>query len=85
MRLVRPSHSRLPSFAAGSTTWAAQHDQHKGHHPAGSASAAAAKATPGKTTPEMARMDNQMKAGASAPSAGQSAALSRPEGASHVL
>ncbi len=48
--------------AATTTTWAAQHDQHKGHHPAGSASAAAAKAMSGKNTPEMARMDNQMKA-----------------------
>ncbi len=63
MKLVRTLSLALSLVAAGTTTtWAAQHDQHKGHHPAGSASAAAVKAMPGKNTPEMARMDNQMKA-----------------------
>ena len=62
MKLVRPLSFALALFAAGAPSWAAQHDQYKAHHPAGSASAAAAKAMPGKTTPEMARMANQMKA-----------------------
>jgi hypothetical protein len=62
MKLVRPLSFALALFAAGAPSWAAQHDQHKAHHPAGSASAAASKSMPGKTTPEMARMANQMKA-----------------------
>ena len=62
MKLVRPLTLSLALIAVGATSWAAQHDQHQGHHPAGSAAAPAGKATSGKTTPEMARMDNQMKA-----------------------
>ena len=62
MKLVRPLSLALALFAAGASSWAAQHDQHKAHHPAGSASAAASKSMPGKTTPDMARMANQMKA-----------------------
>jgi hypothetical protein len=62
MKLVRPLSLALALFAAGAPIWAAQHDQHKAHHPAGSASAAASKPMPGKTTPEMARMANQTKA-----------------------
>ena len=62
MKLVRHLTLSLALVAVGATSWAAQHDQHKGHHPAGSASAPASKSTSGKTTPEMAQMDNQMKA-----------------------
>ena len=62
MKLIRPLSFALALSAVGAPGWAAQHDQHKGHHPAGSASAAAAQPMPGKTTPEMARMANHMKA-----------------------
>ena len=62
MKLVRPLSLALALFSVSAPSWAAQHDQHKAHHPAGSASAAASKSMPGKTTPEMARMANQMKA-----------------------
>jgi hypothetical protein len=62
MKLVRPLSLALVLIALGAPSWAAQHEQHKAHHPAGSASAAASKSMPGKTTPEMARMANQMKA-----------------------
>lgn len=62
MKLVRPLTLSLALVAVGASSWAAQHDQHKGHHPAGSAAAPASKSTSGKTTPEMAQMDNQMKA-----------------------
>jgi TPP-dependent 2-oxoacid decarboxylase len=62
MKLVRPLSLSLALFAVGAPSWAAQQDQHKAHHPAGSASAAASTSMPGKTTPEMARMANQTKA-----------------------
>ena len=62
MNVVRPLSLALALFAGGAPSWAAQHDQHKAHHAAGSASAAAAKPMLGKTTPEMARMANQKKA-----------------------
>ena len=62
MKLVRTLSFALALFAAGLPSWAAQHDQHKAHHPAGSASAAAPKSMLGKTTPEMARMANHIKA-----------------------
>lgn len=42
--------------------WSADEDQHKAHHPAGTASAPATNAIPGETRPDMARMDSQMKA-----------------------
>lgn len=42
--------------------WAAQHDQHPGHHPAGAASGTKVKAAPGKTTVDMAKMDSETKA-----------------------
>ena len=58
MKLVRTLPIVFSLVAVGTTAWAAQHDGHKAHHPAGST--AAAKATPG--SPEMARMDTQMKA-----------------------
>lgn len=58
----RPLSLALALFAAGAPSWAAQHDQHKAHHPAGAASAAASTSVPSKTTPEMAQMANQRKA-----------------------
>ena len=61
MKLVRPLSLALAVFAVAAPRWAAQHDQHKPQHPAGSASVAA-KSMPAKTTPEMARMVNQTKA-----------------------
>ena len=62
MKLVRPLSPALALFAVAAPNWAAQQDPHKAHHPAGSASAAASKSMTGKTTPDMARMDNQMGA-----------------------
>ncbi len=58
----RPLSLALALFASGAPSWAAQHDEHKAHHPAGAAPAAPSKSVPGKTTPEMARMANQRKA-----------------------
>ena len=48
--------------ATSAPAGAANDDQHTAHHPAGDASAPAAKATPGKASPSMARMGAQMKA-----------------------
>jgi len=62
MKLVRNFSLALALCAAGAPGWAAQHEPHKAHHPAGVASAAVSKSMPGKTTPEMTRMANQMKA-----------------------
>ena len=42
--------------------WAAQHDQHTGHHPAGVASAPLSKPLPGKASADMAKMDAHTKA-----------------------
>ena len=50
----------LSSFGLGG--WAAQHDQHPGHHPAGAASGPKINAGPGKTAADMAKMDSQTKA-----------------------
>lgn len=60
--VFRPLSLALALFAAGAPSWAAQHDEHKAHHPAGAAPAAASKSAPSKTTPDMARMTNQRKA-----------------------
>ena len=62
MKLVRPLSIAAALIAMSAPTWAAQHDLHKGHHPAASVPAATAKSMPDKTTPEMAQMANQMKA-----------------------
>ena len=62
MKFVRLFSLALALSAVGAPSWATQHDQHKAHHPAGSASAPAARSMPGETTPEMARMSNHMKA-----------------------
>ena len=62
MKLVRPLFLGLVLITVGATTWAAQDDQHKVHHPAGSASAPASKAMPGRPSLQIALMDTQMKA-----------------------
>ena len=64
MKLDRPLFLALSLvlFAAGAPSWAAQHDQHKAHHPAGSASAAASKPMQGKPSLQIALMDTQIKA-----------------------
>ena len=46
----------------GASAWAAQPDQHTGHHPAGAASAPLSKPMPGKAGADMAKMDAQTKA-----------------------
>ena len=61
MKLVSSLTLALAVVAVGVPTWAAQDDPHKGHHPAGSASAAT-KPVSAKTSPETARMANQTKA-----------------------
>ena len=62
MKLVHSLSLAFALAAVGTSTWAAQADQHKGRHPAGAASASASNAMSGKAGPEMARMDTQMKA-----------------------
>ena len=62
MKLVRRLTLALALVAVGATTWAAQDDQHKAHHPAGSASAPASKGMAGKPGMQIALIDNQMKA-----------------------
>ena len=47
---------------SGAPAWAASDAQPDAHHPAGSASAPKAKATPGKSNPTMARTEAQIKA-----------------------
>ena len=62
MKLAHSLLLALALAAVGASTWAAQHDQQQGHHPAGAASAPTSKAMSAKSSPEMARMDTQMKA-----------------------
>ena len=62
MKLARPLSLAVALFAFGASSWAAQHDQHKAHHPADAVSSVASKSMPGRTTPEMARMANQTMA-----------------------
>jgi hypothetical protein len=62
MKLVRPLSLALAIVTVCLPTWAAQDDQHKVHHPAGSASAPASKPTPGKPSMQIALMDTQIKA-----------------------
>ena len=62
MKLARSLSLALAISTMGAPAWAADADDHQAHHPAGTASAPAAKAMPGKTGPDMARMDAQMKA-----------------------
>ena len=51
----------LTTVVPGTLAWAAQHDQHTGHHPVGAAPAPASKAASAKPAADMARMDNQTK------------------------
>ena len=60
MKFVRTFPIVFSLVAIGSTAWAAQHDGHKPHHPAGTA--AADRTLPAKQSPDMARMDSQMQA-----------------------
>ena len=62
MKFIHSLSLALSIAATGSPTWAAQQDQHKGHHPGGADSSPASKSMPGKASPDMARMDTQMKA-----------------------
>ena len=62
MKLSRSLSFALALAAVGAPTWAAEKDQHQGHHLVGAASAPASKAVSGQTTPDMARMDTRMKA-----------------------
>ncbi|MCQ9379886.1 hypothetical protein [Methyloversatilis sp. XJ19-49] len=60
MKNIRNLSLALALSAIGAHSWAAEHDHHEGHHAKGSADAS--KSMPGKTSPEMARMANHMKA-----------------------
>ncbi len=62
MKLAHSLSLALAICAVGVPGWAADADEHQAHHPAGTASAPATKAMPGKARPDMARMDSQMKA-----------------------
>ncbi len=62
MKLFQSLSLVLAILTGSAAAWAAADDEHKGHHPAGSASAPVSKASTSKTTPEMARMANQRKA-----------------------
>lgn len=62
MKLAHSLSLALVISAIGAPGWAADADEHQAHHPAGAASAPATKAMPGKSRPDMARMDTQMKA-----------------------
>ena len=62
MKLAHSLSLALVISAFGAPGWAADADQHLAHHPVGAASAPATKATPGKSRPDMARMNTQMKA-----------------------
>ena len=62
MKFARSLSLSLALAAFGVPAWAAQHDQHQGHHPAGATSALASNSMSGKSRPDMARMDTQMKA-----------------------
>ena len=61
MKFAHSLSVALVTAAFATTIFAAQDDKHQGHHPAGSASAPASKAASGKSRPDMARMDIQMK------------------------
>jgi len=62
MKLISSLVFAFATSLTGAQTWAASHDQHNAHHPAGSASASKTKAMTGKSKPAMAQMDTQMKA-----------------------
>ena len=52
----------LVTAALTTSSWAAQHDQHTGHHPAGAASAPAAQAKSAGLDTQLTRIDTQTKA-----------------------
>ena len=60
MKLAHSLLLALALAAVGTSTWAAQYDQHQGHHPAGATPAS--QVVSSKAGPEMARMDTQMEA-----------------------
>ena len=62
MKLAHSLSLALAISTMGTPSWAADADDHRAHHPAGTASAPATKAMPGRARPDMARMDSQMKA-----------------------
>ena len=62
MKLAHSLSLALVMSAIGAPGWAADAVGHQAHHPAGAASAPATKAMPGKSRPDVARMDTQMKA-----------------------
>ena len=61
MKLAPSLSLALAVAIAGAQTWAATAAEHDAHHPAGAASAPAAKRMPAKSKPAMAGMDTQMK------------------------
>ena len=62
MKLAHSLSLALAISTTGAPARSADADDHQAHHPVGTASAPAAKAMPGKTRPDMARMDAQTKA-----------------------
>ena len=60
MKIARSLVLAITVVAA--SAWAATDDQHQAHHPAGAATATAPKVMSGNPSPDMARMDTQMKA-----------------------
>ena len=62
MKLAHSLSLALAISTVGAPGWAADADDHQAHHPAGAASAPATKAMPGKSRPDVARMDSQMRA-----------------------
>ena len=62
MKLAHSLSLALVISTTGAPAWAADADDHQAHHPAGTASAPAAKSMPGKTRSDMACIDAQMKA-----------------------
>jgi len=62
MKLANSLSLALAISIIGAPAWAADADPHQAHHPAGTASAPAAKAMPRKARSDMARMDAQVKA-----------------------
>ncbi len=62
MKVAHSLSLALAIAAVGAPTWAAQDDQHQGHHPAGAASAPVSNSMSAQSSPDMVRMDTQMKA-----------------------
>ncbi|MBC7602537.1 MAG: hypothetical protein H7255_07755 [Ramlibacter sp.] len=62
MKLAHSLSLALVISTVGAPGWAADADEHQAHHPAVTASAPATKAMPGEARPDMARVNNQVKA-----------------------